>query len=62
MNLTFMQLIELQVAAERRIDVLEKRTFGRSEDELPYSHKALRDMRGALVQLDIGIRLGANVL
>lgn len=62
MKLTFMQLIELKVAAEERIEVLEKRTFGHSEVEKPYSHKALRDMRGALAQLDIVIRLGVNVL
>jgi hypothetical protein len=62
MKLTFIQLIELKVAAEQRIEMLEKRIKGVSATDMPYSHKALIDVREALIQVDIGIALGVNVL
>jgi hypothetical protein len=62
MKLTFIQLIELKVAAEQRIELLEKRIKGVPATDMPYSYKALSDMRDALIQLDIGIKLGVNVL
>ena len=55
MELTFIHLIEINIAIEQRIDLLENRVSGVPPKDMPYSHKALSDMReaGGIVYAEI---------
>ena len=64
MNLTLIHLIEIKIAIEQRIDLLEKRVDGAPPKDMPYSHKALADMReaGDIVHAEILITKGEDEL
>ena len=60
MNLTLIHLIEISIAIEQRIDLLEKRVEGVTVTDMPYSIKALSDMQEAqgIVHAEILITKG----
>jgi hypothetical protein len=62
MTLSFIQLIELKTAVIQRIEVLEQRTFGVSSVDMPYSHKALGDMREVLAEVEQASKVGDYLL
>ena len=62
MNLTLIHLIEIKIAIEQRMTTLEDRVSGVPPKDMPYSHKALADMREAagIVDAEISITKGED--
>ena len=62
MKFTYIQLVELKIAVEQRIEMLEQRVHGVPPLDMPYSHKALTDAGENLGIVNQAFRAGDYLL